>query len=420
MKHIEVLEPQLDFERSKIGRRKVITKEQLINAIQDYGTDSPSTLAEKLNVSRMTIYRRLKEIPRKKIDSILRTLADSTLKPSEMDYDVFEQIPIVQRYRERMLYNRKVSDKYLRRRVHSLHRICCILRLHPSHLDRNHIEKCAMLVGRIEKGEITIKTKYGIREMRVDEAKKTLRSWFETIHALSGQYLTSHGISCPSFEGKRSRARLTREHRKAFMKILKEKTESNWKTRTRNSAISIPFGDRPDLRKRMLLLPKAFYYWGSRKTATLEARIEDMEWHNPIAVQKVIDKGEKTWYKRIAGDLLKEFKEVYEFLGEPEEGRWFTFRDYEGCSLFKECYREAGIPEKLWKGMPTHIWRHTACQDLLEATEYNYELVAEVLGWESVDTMKKYYGRIGERKIQKGMLKAMGIEVKWEKREFKF
>ena len=60
--------------------------------------------------------------------------------------------------------------------------------------------------------------------------------------------------------------------------------------------------------------------------------------------------------------------------------------------------------------------RSTACQDLLEATNYSYEMTAEILGWESIDTMKKYYGRMGEQKIQKGMLQAMGIEIQWKKR----
>jgi hypothetical protein len=60
--------------------------------------------------------------------------------------------------------------------------------------------------------------------------------------------------------------------------------------------------------------------------------------------------------------------------------------------------------------------RSTACQDLFEATNYSYEMTAEILGWESIDTMKKYYGRMEEQKIQKGMLQAMGIEIQWKKK----
>jgi integrase len=116
-------------------------------------------------------------------------------------------------------------------------------------------------------------------------------------------------------------------------------------------------------------------------------------------------------------------KAYWEATGCRTEGNIFPFSKFQHQSVsvfFKECYAEAGIPEKLWKGMPIHIWRHTACQDLLDATDRNWELVAEVLSWESIDTMKKHYGKACEDVITRGILKAMGIEVKEERKEFKF
>lgn len=419
MKHIRVIEPKV--KHRKVGRPKAVTKEQLLHAIERYATNSVSILAKKLKVSRVTIYERMKQIPRKKIDRILMGLADSTLTPAEMDYAVFEQIPAVREYAERMLYNKKASEEYIKRHIRSLHKICCILKLRPSHLDKNHIEECAILVRRIERKEIIIETTRGPEPMGLSATKKTLRSWFQVMHAVSSEFLTSHGIPSSGFKTpERSRARLTREHRKAFMEVLKEKIKKNWKLRKARSVFSIKFADEPHLRKRMLLLPKAFYYWGSRKKATLKATIEDMQWRNPIAIQKVVDKGRRTWHKRTAGDFLQEFKELHEFLGKPKEGFWFPFFGDAVAELFKECYREAGIPEKLWKGMPLHIWRHTACQDLLEATDYNYELTAEILGWESIDTMKRYYGKMGKKTVDKGFLRSMGIEIPEEQKEFHF
>jgi len=70
--------------------------------------------------------------------------------------------------------------------------------------------------------------------------------------------------------------------------------------------------------------------------------------------------------------------------------------------------------------MPFHIWRHTAAQDMLEATNYNYELTAEVLGWISVDMLKKYYGRINEETVDKGFAQAVGMQVVWKRRKFRF
>jgi len=418
VKHVKVLDVQRVH--GKVGRPKAVTKKQLLHAIEMHATDSVTILAKKLNVSRKTIYHRLEEIPRKKIDRILMMLADSTLTPAEMDYTIFEQIPAVQRYRDMLAYNRKVSEGYLRQRIRSLHKLCCVLKIHPLHLDQEHIEECSMLVAKVERGEIKTQTRYGIQRMGVDGVKKTLRSWFQTMHALSGEFLTIKGIPSNFQEPKRSRARLTPEQRNAFMKVLEQKTRFNWSCKKGGYRGSIKFGDEPSLRERMLLLPKAYYYWGSRKKATLQARIQEMQWHNPIAIQRVVDKGGLEWKKRTAGEFLKEFTKLHEMLGKPKEGLWFPFNGGAVGELFNECYAEAGIPENLWRGMPFHIWRHTAAQDMLEATKWNYELVAEVLGWVSVDMLKKYYGRIGEDTIDKGFAQAVGMQVVWKRREFRF
>jgi len=418
MKHVKVLDVQRVH--GKVGRPKAVTKEQLLHAIEMYATDSPTILAKKLNVSRKTIYHRFEEIPRKKIDRILMTLADSTLTPAEMDFTVFEQIPIVQRYRELLTYNRKVTHGYVKQRIRSLHKLCCVLKIHPLHLDQEHIEECTVLVAKVERGEIETETRYGIQRMGIDSTKKTYRSWFQMMHALSGEFLTIKGIPSNFQEPKRSRARLTPEQRRAFMRVLEEKTQKNWSCKKGARRGSIKFGDEPDLRARMLLLPQAYYYWGSRKKATLQARIQEMQWHNPIAIQRVVDKCNIEWKKRTAGELLTEFTKLHEALGKPKEGLWVPFNGGAVGELFKECYEEAGIPENLWRGMPFHIWRHTAAQDMLEATNYNYELTAEILGWVSVDMLKKYYGRISEETVDKSFAEALGMRVIWTRREFRF
>ena len=84
MKHVKVLGVSKRV-HGKVGRPKAVTKEQLLHAIEMHATDSPTILAKKLHVSPKTIYHRLEEIPRKRIDRILMTLADSTLTPAEMD-----------------------------------------------------------------------------------------------------------------------------------------------------------------------------------------------------------------------------------------------------------------------------------------------------------------------------------------------
>jgi hypothetical protein len=64
------------------------------------------------------------------------------------------------------------------------------------------------------------------------------------------------------------------------------------------------------------------------------------------------------------------------------------------------------------------FWRHTATQDLLYATHYNYDIAAQILGWKSTEVMKKSYGKIPDDERTVGLIEAMGLPVVKEKREF--
>jgi integrase len=70
--------------------------------------------------------------------------------------------------------------------------------------------------------------------------------------------------------------------------------------------------------------------------------------------------------------------------------------------------------------MPFHVWRHTAAQDLLEASDWNYGLVAATLGWESIQALKKNYGRMPSSSQVRGLMKAMGMPFQEKKKEFAF
>ena len=98
----------------------------------------------------------------------------------------------------------------------------------------------------------------------------------------------------------------------------------------------------------------------------------------------------------------------------------FPFEVAHVRAFFKAVYHEAGVPEKLWKGLTLHIWRHTAAQDLLFATHYNYELAAQILGWESTEVMKRSYGKMPDEERTVGLMGAMGLPVVKEERKFRF
>jgi len=410
-----------------------VTAAQVLEAIRRHQTRSVTELAQLLNTSRPTVGKRLKELDPEEIDEIFKEIAELELKPAEMDFQVFEQIPMVKDYMAKLLYKAEVSERYARQRLKALFHVCCSLKRHPRGLT---LEECADFVSKVKRKEVLYVSVRGLIPMGIESTKKTVRSWFEVMHRVSSQALTSEGVdgALSAGSGKRSEERLTMEQRHAFMKVVQEKVKSNWRGKVGKTTASIPFSSQPDLALRMLVLPKAYYYWGNRKMSVLNALIEDMAWGQSFgsgpekigyAVQKLIDKGKhKTgrmiWKKDTTGELLEELEQLYKWVGKPAQGRWFPFSKAQLRVFFISCYKEAGIPESLYVGMSIHIWRHTACQDLLEATNYNFEKVAAILSWKSVDTMKKCYGKTPPSVRRKTLFQAMGYKITWEKKEFKF
>ena len=65
MKHVRVYDVSQRV-HGKVGRPKAVTKEELLHAIEMYATDSVTILAKKLQVSRKTIYARLKKFPERR------------------------------------------------------------------------------------------------------------------------------------------------------------------------------------------------------------------------------------------------------------------------------------------------------------------------------------------------------------------
>jgi DNA-binding Lrp family transcriptional regulator len=118
MKATQIMNPQnqIPLERSirkerGIGRPQQITSEDVIKAIKLYATTSETELSRRLNVSRQTIYRKMKEIPRETIIQIFRELSETELKPYQMMYEGFLTIPEVEQF-QKALNVRQVSKRY--------------------------------------------------------------------------------------------------------------------------------------------------------------------------------------------------------------------------------------------------------------------------------------------------------------------
>lgn len=263
------------------GRSKALTENQLIEAIETYGTTSPYRLSKFLNVSHMTIYRKLKQIPKEKILEIFKRIGESELKPYQMTFEGFMSIPEMRKFDD-LLERRILSRKYKRRILRSIWRICINLKKHPRNLT---IEECANFI---------LKAK--IKRIRgFSHLKHSIRSWFRLMHGVDSEILTNKGIdgACEYEIGLRARDRLTRKQRHSFLKALIEIVEDDSNER--------------EFMDIWISLVYFLYYTATRIIATLNAHIEDIEkFHNKWVIT-VIDKGRykkgrKKWKKLIMGN----------------------------------------------------------------------------------------------------------------------
>jgi hypothetical protein len=62
-------------------------------------------------------------------------------------------------------------------------------------------------------------------------------------------------------------------------------------------------------------------------------------------------------------------------------------------------YQHIGKNEEYFFHRPTHVLRHIGAHYWLSKTNYNYGIIAEVGGWNTIDELKKSYGQIPPEKI---------------------
>jgi len=401
METTQIMKPQnqIPLERAirkerRIGRPQQITSEDVINAIKLYATTSETELSRRLNVSRQTIYPKMKEIPRETIIQIFRELSETELKPYQMTYEGFLTIPEVEQFKK-ALNVRQVSERYKNNILRLIWHLCVHLKRHPRKLT---IEESAELLAQLK----TCK----IENLNLSTAKTAVRSWFENVHGINGEVLTSKGIDgspCCNL-GKRANDHLTQEQRYHFI-------ETSRRIIRNGSLLDV-----------WLSLPYFLYYTATRINAPLKARIENIEQHQDHWIITVVDKGRhkngrKTWRKLIIGELKEKLEKNLVHRGNIKAGFLFPLEYQQVLGVFKTVYEKAGIPVPK---QPCHVWRHTSAQDFLDATDWNYELCAQTLGWEDPRILRKCYGAMSETAKEKALKKAMGIPIEETRREFKF
>lgn len=381
------------------GRPKTLEKDELLIAMKHYATRSPSELAEKLDVSRMTIYRRMKEIPNEDIEAIFEKLAEQDLKPYETAYNIWKELPSIQRYRK-ILTKAQLCKKYKNRNLRYLWKACKYFNKKPRWFNRDNIEAVSDFILDIREEKIK-KKGYAYYPMRM-----SLRAWYMRAMEISGEFLTAKGITGQKHKsyGKRATDKLTKKERHNFIKALKEITKDNM-----------------ELQAELVSLTYWLFYTGTRIRASLNIKIKDIDKSGKIWKVKVVDKGlhrkgRQTWIKRIVGELKEQIQYNLQVRGNPQNEMLFPVSYERARQIFLKAYKKANIEAH----QTFHIWRHTGAQAMLRATNWNYDNVAEALGWKTTDTLKHCYGAKGETIVDKAILQAMGLPVEIPTKPFKF
>lgn len=403
-------------QNAKVGRKRSFTPDEWLAAVQRDRDMSDSVVCRRLNVSEKTCYRfrsnpdNLEYIEKAK--AMLGEFAKRKQYNRDLEnWDVFHRLPIIKEWFG-LLHGRRVKEPRRTSLVRAVWYVCMKLKTHPNNLN---VEDCAKL--NIEMRDLYYAGLKQPRGLAYESIRNGLRSFFELVRGISGESLTNKGISkenLPTY-GRYSKQLVEKEIRDRFTENLKDVSISS------------------DEYLELLYIAKFMYYTGTRITATLgfSFTVNHYKLDKDMWMFEVLDKGRgkgKKWEKYFIGHALDEFKayvserfnypmdKLEEIMPEHLETLFPTFLNTKGehrvRNIFKKVLITSKIPYKAFP--PTHIFRHTFAQEFLRSTGWNYELCAEIGGWDSTYVLKKAYGEMGYDAKINGLKEAMGIPIEKE------
>lgn len=143
---------------------------------------------------------------------------------------------------------------------------------------------------------------------------------------------------------------------------------------------------------------------GTRITATLNAKIENLSMEGDLVQQIVFDKARrskhpkgKRWVKHIPKDLYYHMKGI---IGDRIKGKIFSLSAPEMAQINRAALKRF-VPElEPQIRMPNHFWRHMFFQHMLRITDWKYGVVAS-LGGSTVSSLQESYGMPPKAIVQK-------------------
>jgi len=374
---------------------KGLSVEDVAIALQKRGIDvsrrSIFNFLKAINVSAIDIKHAYVEYDKKRKLTKMEKMIEKqrALKVLPSDLEAFKKLPLIEEIIKDMKAN-GVSQQHLARCISTIYDLCEFVQKMPEDIEetdlRNYVEyKKAQW---IEQGK-------DLRKVEVASEFSTkiitpLRNFAKAKGLPIKGYLKTVEYTSPFRQ-----VRITAEQRYMILKWIKENKPKHYEF----------------IRDTI----EALYVTGSRAKALQTARVIITERYGAkVAYLQTREKGRRTeiiWEKVIPLDLAERLQ------------RWLPLTERQVNKLrdlLKEAYENV-----LEKGSltyyyaikhPLHVWRHTACNDLLEASNWNLMLVAKQLGWKNVQMIVKVYGEMSEEM----RLKMLGYDIKVEQAKFEF
>jgi hypothetical protein len=200
--------PEKELSYKKKGRKYSINRENYLYAVKKTLSTNDTNIADYLGISRQTVWRYRKRNPNtfnlaeKMLKEILQ---DTVFSRKVVNWNLFIKIPVIKDW-EKILSRRLVSEnkKYSYKR--GLWYICKYLKVHPR---RMKLLKVAELVNEA-------KVRYYDRQRPIQfgiaytSIRESVRSFYMLVHHVSGEYLSSLGITKELTLGSGKYARLAR------------------------------------------------------------------------------------------------------------------------------------------------------------------------------------------------------------------
>jgi len=378
----------------KVGRPHLVRRlgvEKTLMILRDiYVRDiKPPTVAKNYGIDYKSLWRFLKELEQ---NGYTNEIKDYFSRMEDVE-TTFDNHPLIQKWKKRIIISGHHSQL---KHVSTLKRVLTgkICKDFRCSLDDFDLEKAQEFIYLCHQNNIEVKRHVimAIRHFLMVAKEIHIPRGMGAMYGLSGEKVSY---------GKYAHIRLSEDEINAIEEYLRDHySEEGWH-------LAFRFGVETCSRMMAILtVPQQYIQFVNHSYAickVFETKVKpDSKWKGL--------KG-KWWTKYIPTWLAEEMLEFakkkgrreFIFIKDTEKLSKNTLRTKYGkqfSKALKEAYQHVGITEPYFYRKPVHALRHVGAIRLLNATNWNYSLVAKIGGWTDVNTLKDCYGAIPDEIVE--------------------